>query len=132
MESPFIEETSASPLALTVTEVAAITLEIEELEAKMSDLAKQVQRRRTRLSHHACRIPLEVLGEIFFMAFPRSTLGRHGRKALVDLCLVCKYWRRAALLKRELWSGLRVGTDYLEPYDKIVAWFERAGSPQSG
>ncbi|TEB40089.1 hypothetical protein FA13DRAFT_53525 [Coprinellus micaceus] len=94
----------------------------------MSDLAKQVQRRRTRLSHHACRIPLEVLGGIFFMVFPRSTLGRHGRKALVDLCLVCKYWRRAALLKRELWSGLRVGTDYLEPYDKIVAWFERAGS----
>ncbi|RXW16413.1 hypothetical protein EST38_g9443 [Candolleomyces aberdarensis] len=116
----------------SAVEAASIELEVAELTNAICKLRSQLQERRRRLRQRlgvlssVRRIPLEILGEIFNIALPALS-DRQGRAALLKVCLVCRAWRDAALLKHRLWSRIQVDLDTGLSYEKVVAWHRRSG-----
>ncbi|TEB08997.1 hypothetical protein FA13DRAFT_1722678 [Coprinellus micaceus] len=74
------------------------------------------------------QLPLEVLGQIFEASFAPGMSSECMRR-LFNMCLVCRTWREAALVHHRLWSSLEVKTRFTpHVYDKVEAWFARAGT----
>ena len=74
------------------------------------------------------QLPLEILGQIFEASFAPG-MSSECMKRLSNLCLVCRTWREAALGHHRLWSSLEVKTLFTpRVYDKVEAWFTRAGT----
>ncbi|KAF6751222.1 hypothetical protein DFP72DRAFT_1138318 [Ephemerocybe angulata] len=105
----------------------ATSARIEVLQLEVAALEEDARRHRAILSP-VRRMPLELLGEIFVFANP-PTLNELARRDFVNHELVCKQWREAALGTHRLWCGLTITPFNKEiAYNKILAWFKRAGS----
>jgi hypothetical protein len=121
----------------SAVEAASIELEVAELKDAICELRTQLQERTRQLQQRLGvlssirRIPLEVLGEIFNFAIP-SLLDHQGRAALLEMCLVCRTWRDAALLKQRLWSRVQINLDTALSYEKVVGWHRRSGGVRRG
>ncbi|KAF5311653.1 hypothetical protein D9611_009536 [Ephemerocybe angulata] len=114
--------------------------EIRGMKSQISLLRSQLRSLEKRLLQHEIalsasrKVPFEVLGEIFELLLP-DVLDDADRKTLIDLTLVCKNWREAALQKHRLWSGISLelarGEEKEIPVfycgDKITSWLGRAG-----
>ncbi|KAJ2913834.1 hypothetical protein MD484_g6589, partial [Candolleomyces efflorescens] len=107
------------------TEMTLLSGKISQLRAQLEGLEEEFNRYNAIISPMR-KIPLELLGEIFQMALPISMESCDYRSGLLKLCLVCKNWRHAAHLMRQLWSELHLQDRDLH-YRKIVNWFSRAG-----
>ncbi|TEB20649.1 hypothetical protein FA13DRAFT_203395 [Coprinellus micaceus] len=78
----------------------------------------------------------EVLGEIFesivAKGLEKGRLNEAKREKLIQLMLVCKWWREVALLTRRLWGGVglkgRSHSLIRRPFKRLELWFERAGN----
>ncbi|KAJ2924623.1 hypothetical protein H1R20_g12479, partial [Candolleomyces eurysporus] len=105
--------------------IESITTKILQIQSQLSELEEELRAHRAVLSP-VRKLPLEILGEIFGLVVD-PPLDRDGRSQLLDLCLVCKTWRDAAVLTHRLWS--RVSTvEYPMPFKKITDWLSRSGS----
>ncbi|TEB23001.1 hypothetical protein FA13DRAFT_1740491 [Coprinellus micaceus] len=79
----------------------------------------------------------EVLGEIFEHVLAKELkkgwINKQGRGDLIQMTLVCKWWREAALLARHLWGGIELNSwrmptkPFRIPSKSLKLWFERAG-----
>lgn len=75
--------------------------------------------------HH---LPPEILSQIFELVSVPG-LASESSNHLLALCLVCRAWRGAALAHPPLWSSLYVKARFTaRVYDKVQAWFRRAGT----
>ncbi|KAF6748467.1 hypothetical protein DFP72DRAFT_1174129 [Ephemerocybe angulata] len=114
--------------------------EIRGMKSQISLLRSQLRSLEKRLLQHEMalsasrKVPFEILGEIFELLLP-DVLDDADRKTLIDLTLVCKNWREAALQKHRLWSGISLelarGKEKEIPVfycgDKVTSWLGRAG-----
>lgn len=137
-------ETNVIPTALERT---SLLCHMTDLERQRQELQHQIESIDKRLSlvqsalSPIRQVPLEILGEIFTHVVEdpetpgtllHSELDR--REAVVNLGLVCKSWREAALLTRELWAFIESGSTQLSKdfeqhdIDRILGWLERAGN----
>ncbi|TEB38194.1 hypothetical protein FA13DRAFT_730054 [Coprinellus micaceus] len=130
----------APDLKRVLRSIDALQERIEVAEDRISYWTSQLRDLKKQLNQHLGvasplrRIPTEVLGQIF-MAYPYDVstslpaMTRSGRQELVNLMLVCRGWREAALSAHELWSAIQIdGVDASRlSYDKVIAWFIRAG-----
>ncbi|KAF6748510.1 hypothetical protein DFP72DRAFT_789177, partial [Ephemerocybe angulata] len=82
-------------------EVEKITSRISVLRAELEGLENRLRQHHSALSP-VRRVPPEILAEIF-SALVMGVQGSEGRDGLLDLGLVCKGWRRAALSSHRLW-----------------------------
>ncbi|KAF6748522.1 hypothetical protein DFP72DRAFT_1049492 [Ephemerocybe angulata] len=111
--------TNDMPSAIQTTTVlarlAALTKEVEDLQRILSPLR---------------RVPLDIIGEILVSAMEGIEMNLAGRERLLDLCLVCKAWRAAALQTHRLWGDVIVSATMLdkEAYGPLGTWIRRAGS----
>ena len=110
-------------------EIVAIKTHMHLLADSMAQARERLQELEAEYERYrAClsairRIPVEILGEIFYHAAP-------SRRELVKLELVCTKWREAALLSHQLWSRV----DIRQPsnlgkhvYPRIAKWLSRSG-----
>ncbi|KAF6741737.1 hypothetical protein DFP72DRAFT_239953 [Ephemerocybe angulata] len=111
------------------TEIAKMKTQISKLRAQLGSLEERLFEHE-RLLSSSRKVPLEVLGEIFANAVP-SVLDEGARNTLLDLCLVCKNWREAALHYPRLWSGVVLKSKQLNiatfDGDAVMLWLNRAG-----
>ncbi|KAF6748471.1 hypothetical protein DFP72DRAFT_1015076, partial [Ephemerocybe angulata] len=111
------------------TEIAKMKTQISKLRTQLGSLEERLFEHERMLSSSR-KVPLEVLGEIFANAVP-SVLDEGARNTLLDLCLVCKNWREAALHYPRLWSGVALKSKQLNiatfDGDAVMLWLNRAG-----
>ena len=120
---------AGSPLKVAIYTPSHFAASSSEAEDERSELELEEDLRRHRAVLSPVRqIPVEVLGEILSHVFPPScVLGVDGRNRLVNLSLVCKRWRDAALCSRQLWSGVELMPNDFS-FEKVVSWLARSGS----
>ena len=131
---------SAANLKRVLHNIDALQEKIEVAEGRISYWTSRLSNLKERLNQQLGvasplrRMPAEILGQIF-LAYPYDvstslpTMTRPGRQELVNLMLVCRSWRAAALSAHKLWSAIQIdGVDAPRmSYDKAIAWFTRAG-----
>ncbi|KAJ3517892.1 hypothetical protein NMY22_g13863 [Coprinellus aureogranulatus] len=97
--------------------------EIAERRAQLAELESELQGYRGAMSAIR-RLPLDVLGGVFLCVSPSP-------EEVVNIGLVCRRWREAALLTHRLWSKvvLKNPRELSEgSYARIVTWFNRSGA----
>lgn len=128
-------------------ERASLICGMNELNAQCRFLQQQVAAVEARLALFRSalssirQIPLEILGEIFMYVAesPKRTNlpleeGMPWRGVVVNLGLVCKRWREAALLTRGLWAVVELSSTiqsraYPDGNEgKILGWLKHAGN----
>ncbi|KAF5334296.1 hypothetical protein D9611_014159 [Ephemerocybe angulata] len=115
-------------------EATSIRSEVETITSRISVLRAELEGLENRLrQHHAAlspvrRVPPEIIAQIFSILVV-GVLDSGGRDGLLDLGLVCKSWRRAALSSHRLWAGVSVDRHQCNEtsYGKIVTWLNRSG-----
>ncbi|KAJ3517888.1 hypothetical protein NMY22_g13865 [Coprinellus aureogranulatus] len=102
---------------------------MEDLSATIAQTRVQLLKQEAELEGYRGamsamrRLPLDVLGEVFLFISPSA-------QELVDIGLVCKRWREAALLTHRLWSSIELDDPRglsESSYDRIVTWLNRSG-----
>ncbi|KAJ3539775.1 hypothetical protein NMY22_g4579 [Coprinellus aureogranulatus] len=107
-------------------ELRVIGDQIAGLRHQLQNLENQEQLFRKLISPVRV-LPLEVLGEILYLSV---TEGEDwvSPQAVVDCCLVCKSWRKAALLDHRLWRSLQLTVESGQPsLSKLSTWLSRSG-----
>ena len=108
--------------------------ELEAIVSRLDALKRELDGYRGVVSLLR-RTPQEILG-LIFLSFPfiqgskePPTTSGGARKGLVQLMLVCKAWREAAIATHSLWATLSLdGLDCRALADhKVLAWLSRAG-----
>ncbi|KAF6765389.1 hypothetical protein DFP72DRAFT_1162350 [Ephemerocybe angulata] len=128
----FADNITLNPLELESVrhEIEARTTAIHQLELQIGVLKAEREKYQTLLSPlRRNLLPPEILGEIF--AFSVSTSPKFSwDHQLNTLCLVCKQWRAAALVKPALWAEVGwVCIDAPQNLDvgKVGVWLSRSG-----
>lgn len=90
-----------------LVEAASVHSSISTLQMNISTFKTQLQDLEDELHMHqgvvssVRKMSMDVLGEVFADALV-GVLDDKGRRALIDLCLVCKTWRDAAQATHQL------------------------------
>ncbi|TEB33349.1 hypothetical protein FA13DRAFT_148401 [Coprinellus micaceus] len=110
-----------------------------ELQLRLDEIEEKVRQHAAVLSP-VRRVPLEILSDIFTLAvfdtrrseaqWSSKTMYTYPdtREWVVALSLVCRHWRRAALVTRSFWSQVSVDCALNEvvsrhiAYDKVGTW----------
>ncbi|KAJ3528086.1 hypothetical protein NMY22_g9544 [Coprinellus aureogranulatus] len=99
----------------------------DSVRAEIKRLQEEEQICTTLLSPQR-RLPPEILGEIFLLVTP-GILDKVGREIVVNMGLVSKHWRSAALCAHRLWNRVSISPALQhKAYDKIVGWLSRSGN----
>lgn len=109
----------------------------EGLKIQSRTLHSHIAQRKALL-HPLRRLPLELLGEIFFIwtqdwdrtsAWKRFPLveNKHHTMPAVVASQVCQRWRDAALATPRLWAHIQVQLDWSINLDAIKLWLARSG-----
>jgi hypothetical protein len=115
-------------LATVRRDIDDLKIKVSEAKSRLQELEKDLRLREAALSPMR-QMPVEVLGEIFSLALPDRFLDESGRQQLLNVSLVCRIWRDAALSARWLWGNVEVDHD-VNPTSskKIISWLRRAGN----
>ncbi|KAJ6512543.1 hypothetical protein C8R45DRAFT_323178 [Mycena sanguinolenta] len=102
-------------LSILKKEFVTVTAQIGRMQALLVDLASQSGRLREAIEAHqalvslVCRLPEDVLREIFLASLPSSgNPVMNSQEAPLLLAHVCSSWRKIALATPQLWSSLHV------------------------
>ena len=132
MDTNRLQQTPTSNATLLPAEIAFLQQEIARLDQVIATATSDRQRYHMILSPlRRNAIPPEVLGEIFsYIALADMGSGPKVHQRLLDLCLVCKAWRQAAMSCPRLWCHLRdFELHALAPnhFDRATVWLNRGG-----
>ncbi|KAJ2926626.1 hypothetical protein H1R20_g10464, partial [Candolleomyces eurysporus] len=112
------------------TDIEGVKSQIERLQRQLKELEGQRHSYQALLSPLR-RIPLEIHGEIFahiLADIDPENSERPVDTALINLCLVCRAWRNAALATPRLWNHLVLDGLPTSLRSEVVShWFSRSG-----
>ena len=96
------------------------------LRLRLAELEEQERRYRAVVSPLRT-LPFEVLGEIFMLSVSSGD-GQINARGVLNLCLVCRNWRKAALLNHSLWCSVSVrGRGSGPSLGNLSRWVSRSG-----
>ncbi|TEB08995.1 hypothetical protein FA13DRAFT_1806817 [Coprinellus micaceus] len=119
---------SLHPLELSLlrSDVKSREEAIERLETQLQALKSQCQARKVLLAPlRRSVLPPELLGEIFYRTLKVSKV--ETSRQVVDMCLVCKAWRDAALTTPSLWVEINIRAEGRVEFPKVNIWLSRSG-----
>ncbi|KAJ6561729.1 hypothetical protein B0H19DRAFT_1142455 [Mycena capillaripes] len=120
-------------------EAAALTVEIERLQALISQLTQKRAHLNEFIDAHTAlmspvrRLPADVVLEVFTVCLPagRNSI-MSGEEAPLLLCHICREWRHLALSTPCLWASLHiVAPPNVSKTDRLIeavnTWLSRSG-----
>ncbi|KAJ7893247.1 hypothetical protein B0H13DRAFT_2665509 [Mycena leptocephala] len=151
MESPFqsILRTNAAPsdsecrnihdfLTGSREEASALAQEIIRLQHRIDELVQKQHTLAQFIDSHlalvslACRLPEDVVCEIFIACTSTENPGMSARGSPLLLCQICHAWRRVALSTPQLWASIHISvstsSDIPRLSELITSWLLRSGS----
>ncbi|KAJ2920027.1 hypothetical protein MD484_g481, partial [Candolleomyces efflorescens] len=135
-------ETNVAPRPLEAAsiqgKVDSLTSDITGVKSQLERLRRELGRLETRRDGYQAvlsplrRMPLEILGEIFLTILAGIDPEKSKRfkdVTLIDLCLVCRAWRNAALATPRLWNFLvlKMLPRRALRHAAVSHWFSRSG-----
>ncbi|KAJ3538035.1 hypothetical protein NMY22_g5340 [Coprinellus aureogranulatus] len=114
-------------------------LEISSMNAEIVARTEAIQKLQLEIDNFKGalsplrRFPLEVLGEVFVMVINSITQeeAKDIPLQLLNLSMVCKLWREAALVTSRLWARLTIEVSLHDNHGvdskKVAHWIARAG-----